>query len=574
MTHPIPDNALDDRLGIVGTAGAGKTYAAGGAVERLLARRGRAIIPDPMGVWYGLRLMADGRTPSPYNVVIFGGRHGDLPITEHAGALIGETVAGMAESAIIDLSGFGTKASERRFMFAFLTALYRHANSAPVHLIFDEADMWAPERMLDKEGEAAKLLGMMETVVRRGRIKGFIPWLISQRPAVLSKNVLSQVDGLIAMKLTSSQDRDALGAWVEGQADKDEWKRIRADLAALQRGQGVVWIPTRDILKTVAFPAKRTFDSSRTPKRGEHAHQAKLAPLDLPKLRERMATVEAETKANDPRALRAEIARLKALAACAPKPSEINPIALERAETRGYREGKTDGYRVAIEQIESLIRVARAVDSGVHALVKGLEKAAAWKAPKVLQSTFKSVVAPVAQSVEHRASNARVAGSSPAGRSNGPGEPMPGPQRKLLTVLAQYPAGRAKKQLAILSGYSHRGGAFGNPLSNLRARGWAEGGADRITITDDGLKALGQWEPLPMGAALRENWFANLDGPPAKLLRALCEVYPKAMSKEELAAACGYQPTGGAFGNPLSRLRALELAHGRGEIRASDDLFE
>jgi hypothetical protein len=29
---------------------------------------------------------------------------------------------------------------------------------------------------------------------------------------VLSKDVLSQVDGLIAFKLTSSQDRDAIGA--------------------------------------------------------------------------------------------------------------------------------------------------------------------------------------------------------------------------------------------------------------------------------------------------------------------------------------------------------------------------
>jgi uncharacterized protein len=65
-----------------------------------------------------------------------------------------------------------------------------------------------------------KLLGMMETICRRGRIKGFIPWLITRRPAVLSKNVLSQIDGLISFKLTSVQDRDAIGDWVEGQADK------------------------------------------------------------------------------------------------------------------------------------------------------------------------------------------------------------------------------------------------------------------------------------------------------------------------------------------------------------------
>jgi hypothetical protein len=87
MKHPIPDEALDDRLAFTGTSGSGKSYNAGGAVERVLARSARVVIIDPLGVWYGLRLLADGKTPSPHDVVIFGSPHGDLPITEHAGAL-------------------------------------------------------------------------------------------------------------------------------------------------------------------------------------------------------------------------------------------------------------------------------------------------------------------------------------------------------------------------------------------------------------------------------------------------------------------------------------------------------
>jgi hypothetical protein len=38
-------------------------------------------------------------------------------------------------------------------MLAFLEALYRRSTGEPVHLIFDEADLWAPERIFDKEGE-------------------------------------------------------------------------------------------------------------------------------------------------------------------------------------------------------------------------------------------------------------------------------------------------------------------------------------------------------------------------------------------------------------------------------------
>src|SRR5690606_29014268 len=84
--NAIPDEALDDRLAFVGTSGSGKTYAAGTAVERLLASGARVGIIDPLDVWWGLRLKSDGVRPG-FPVVIFGGSHGDLPITENAGAV-------------------------------------------------------------------------------------------------------------------------------------------------------------------------------------------------------------------------------------------------------------------------------------------------------------------------------------------------------------------------------------------------------------------------------------------------------------------------------------------------------
>jgi hypothetical protein len=59
-THPIPSAALDDRLGFLGMTGSGETFGAGTCVERILANRGCVIIPDPIGVWWGLRQMAEG----------------------------------------------------------------------------------------------------------------------------------------------------------------------------------------------------------------------------------------------------------------------------------------------------------------------------------------------------------------------------------------------------------------------------------------------------------------------------------------------------------------------------------
>ena len=260
----LPAEALDDRIAIVGTAGSGKTYAAKGFVEQLLERGARVAIVDPLGVWWGLRASADGGAPG-YPVVVFGGRHADVQITSDMGAALGPMIAREALVCVIDLSDLGSSTARRRFMATFAEALYE-TNEEPLHLVLDEADLWAPQRPI-KGWES--LLGHVEEIVRRGRVRGFIPWLITQRPAVVHKDVLSQADILIAMKLTASQDRDAIGAWIEGQADRHEGKRILGDLPRLQRGEGYVWAPGYALLDRVAFPPIRTFDSSRTPKRGE-----------------------------------------------------------------------------------------------------------------------------------------------------------------------------------------------------------------------------------------------------------------------------------------------------------------
>ncbi len=59
----------------------GKTYAAKGLLERVMAGGGRVCVVDPLGVWWGLRAAPDGAAPG-YPVVVFGGRHADIPLEE------------------------------------------------------------------------------------------------------------------------------------------------------------------------------------------------------------------------------------------------------------------------------------------------------------------------------------------------------------------------------------------------------------------------------------------------------------------------------------------------------------
>ena len=287
----LPVTALDQRIAIVGTSGSGKTYAAKGLVERLLDEGARVCVVDPLGVWWGLRDLADGGSPGPHPVVVFGGRHADVPLAPDMGAALGRLVGTHALACVVDVSDLGSAATRRAFMAAFTEALYG-SNTEPLNLVLDEADLWAPQRV---QADGYDLLGRVEEIVRRGRVRGFVPWLITQRPAVLHKDVLSQADILVSMKLTSSQDRAAIGRWIEGQADRGEGRRILSLLPQLARGEGWVWAPSDGVLAKAAFPPIQTLDSSRTPLRGERAAPARdLAAADLPGIRSALAQLAAD----------------------------------------------------------------------------------------------------------------------------------------------------------------------------------------------------------------------------------------------------------------------------------------
>src|SRR5690242_9599524 len=81
----FPAEALSHHIAILGKTGSGKTTTAKGFAEDLLDAGKRVCAICPTGVWWGLRLLADGKTPG-YPVVIFGGQHADVPLGENSGA--------------------------------------------------------------------------------------------------------------------------------------------------------------------------------------------------------------------------------------------------------------------------------------------------------------------------------------------------------------------------------------------------------------------------------------------------------------------------------------------------------
>ena len=527
-------HALDDRIAIVGTAGSGKTYAAKGFVERSLDSGARVAIVDPL-VWWGLRASVDGSAPG-YPVIVFGGRHADVPISAKMGAALGHIVAREALVCVIDLSELGSNAARRRFMAAFSEALYE-ANEDPLHLILDEADLWAPQRPI-KGWEG--LLGHIEEIVRRGRVRGFIPWLITQRPAVVHKDVLSQADILIAMKLTSSQDRDAIGGWIEGQADRQEGKRILGDLPRLQRGEGYIWAPGHGLLDRVAFPPIRTFDSSRTPKRGERiATPRTLAEVDLTAIVAALAVAQTED----------------------PGKQKTPPRSAEDRRRHEQLEQEIAAAKARIATLEQENRELKSRLAGIAALAAGAaqEQEPAEFDEKKPRPKIEPKPGPRAVTPGAAASNN---GIHPAAR-------------KLLVAAARHaPAQFTWGQLATLAGLKPSGGHFNAGRKDLRAAGYVSETNGLVTATPSGLKTAGEVPPEPSTPAERlAMWCDRLPSPAPEMLRTLAARGEAYTDADELAAALGKKPTGGHWNSGIAVLRNNGLIETDGRRYRTAALF-
>jgi hypothetical protein len=96
-------------------------------------------------------------------------------------------------------------------------------------------------------------------------------------------------------------------------------------------------------------------------------------------------------------------------------------------------------------------------------------------------------------------------------------------ERLALTALTQYPQGRSKNQVAILTGYAVNGGGFNNAISALRTNGFITGGAPL-------LRSIAVWAsaPRPLDAAAQQSRAGSAS--------ALVNAWPDPLSKEDLAA--------------------------------------
>lgn len=264
----LPPALATQCIALLAMRGMGKTYCACVLFEEFARLRIPVIAIDPVGAMWGLTRSADG-TREGLDVDFRGGEAGD-EFTVQDAEEIAQCCIDPVRPVLLDLSHM-LHDDQCAFMTIFLEQVFflKRKAKAPMHIIIDEADLFAPQATGGDDIQK-RMRRAMEQAVRRGRIRGLGVTLATQRPSVIHKNVLSQTQVLVALRMTSPQDRDAIDGWVRANGDQDKRVQLLESLPSLAVGEAWFWSPGwpkkgSDVFKRVKIRKRNTFDSSKTP---------------------------------------------------------------------------------------------------------------------------------------------------------------------------------------------------------------------------------------------------------------------------------------------------------------------
>lgn len=593
----LPADFITSTQAILAKKRVGKTYTAQVLAEEMLAAKQQVVVIDLTSAWWGLRSSADAKSAG-YPITIFGGRHGDLPLEATAGEALANAIVKDRFSAVLDVRLL-KKGQRLRFIADFLETLY-DKNTQAMHLFLDESDSYCPQQSSSPEQHRA--LGATDELVRRGGIGGIGVTLISQRPAVLNNNVLSQVDMLTVLRMNHHADLKQIRDWIVAHVDADRAKEMMASLPGLAKGQAWVWAPEMGIFKRVTVRAKRTYDSGRTPKIGERIRAPRvLASVDLERLGATIAATVEQAKANDPAALKAKIAELVrerdqlARAVNAPpkakdtteakvvEKSLVTPADLKRFEALAKRlETRAGDIQLDISRLGVEVTTIKEVANRVTAFHKQ------HASPQTGRSDHRVPASPPAR-VQSQVSNRAVVGgrerrrpdvtageTAPSGNTDG----LKPAHLRLLSAIAWWESiGVPAPDLggvAFIAKTSTKSSAFDNNRSRLRAAGYIDyPQTGRVALTEAGRKLAPPPSIPATNAALHDAVLTQVTPAVARMLRVLIEVYPSELSLEEFAQRAETSTTSSAFDNNRSWLRArgLSMYPRTGFVRATELLF-
>ncbi|QSG06780.1 helicase HerA domain-containing protein [Halapricum desulfuricans] len=238
---------LTGRGFVTGKSGSGKSNTASVIAENLLDSGFGLLIVDIDGEYYGLK--------EEYEILHVGAdEECDIQVTtEHA-----EKIAGLALEEnvpiILDISSFLDDDEAEQLLTEVSKHLFAKAKKLkqPFLLLVEEVHEWIPEN-----GSVSEAGKMLIKIGKRGRKHGLGVVGISQRPADVKKDYITQCDWLVWHRLTWNNDTKVVRRVLDGEyADAVE---------DLDDGEAFLMTDWSESIRRVQFHRKQTFDAGATP---------------------------------------------------------------------------------------------------------------------------------------------------------------------------------------------------------------------------------------------------------------------------------------------------------------------
>lgn len=528
---------IETRLLVQANSGGGKSW----LLRRLLEQshgQVQQIVLDLEGEFQTLRQRFD---------YVIAGKGGDTPAQPSSAKLLARRLMELRVSAVCDL--YELPALDRvRFVRLFLESLMSTPRKLwhPVLVVLDEAHHFCPEKGQKESAQA------VIDLCTRGRKRGFLPVLATQRLAKLHKDacaeLLNKLIGRTGMDIDQVRAADELGI-----RTKEERLLLRNCKPGEFRVYGpalrVGKKPEGGVVKVMVGPVKsvhpsvgsRQIEAPPTPTKAIMAVLGELA--DLPE----QASKEARTLADTQRDLAEARRKITILHKQQPAPP-CNHEA-ELVELREQIHNQTQKANALQGLIGRRMSDLRGIADGTDRDIETIQKAV-----RIVSTSPPTPARSKPQPLR--------AVESPKPDVQSPDETVTRPRQKLLDCLLAYEMlgldSVHKASLAALAGCSPKSGGYGNNLGRLRASALIEyPGSGYVRLTDQGRKQAEPTIDFRSLQDLHDAWFQIVGAPRAKILRVAIEIYPGMISKAELANRIEVSASSGGFGNNLGRLRTL-----------------
>lgn len=624
----LPLDAVTRTFVVYGGKGKGKTNFGSVLCEELAKNRLRFCVTDPLDVWWGLQ-HGSSKEKSGIDVVILGGKHGDIPIEPAAGTVIADFVADETVSTVIVMrranGEMWTNGERIKFMRDFIRRLFvrQGEQRIPLMLVIDEAGRFVPQMAPKGSLDITDCIGAIEETVEWGRNVGIGVCLITQRSARMNKSVSELAECMIAFQTAGPNSISAIVDWFGEHIDRKRQNELIEALRKLPVGRALIVSPEwLEFESEAQIRLRETFDSSATPKAGGNLRAPGAARKpDLEKYQIRMAETIEKAKASDPKELQKktrelndkltklslELERERARNAAPAKSVEgrESQQALKRLQaqvsslTKGLQEAMKfivninakDFFAAGSGQALDEAAITKALTSSVGQITKLIEakldarnrevdlaRREGQRAISRLQKLITDEPIEVDVTVKHNdpftVSTAAPEKLAPRPRievgSNGHNSSLPKGEARILTALIQYPNGLGRSQITALTGFARS--TRDRYLQFLAAKGLATSSGSNLVATDAGIAALPGAEPLPTGVALQNYWLSKLPSGEAAILKVLMEAYPSEVDREAVSTATGLaRSTRDRYAQFLAAKELIESS--RGALKASDNLF-